>query len=268
MLFNIPYYPIPSGYITATGSVKFNINNLNNFDFISINNNEIYYHNNPSEFVAPQFFNSKEVFIESVNASIDTFQVLLQTGDNDIILINSLLSGDAGNNIRLNSNNTGVIFNNSNLIGGQNLYPILYKPLYPLNNRNPNLVLPPFSGFFSNRFYVTGFYYMYGESAFLEGNINSFLTVRNFKNIWNIATGSVNRMNLIDFRLNNLMSGNNYYNLVRGVNTRGAPIDVRISYNNELSLSNNIDIVELTIKDLNAPQSRLSGIIFRITGAS
>jgi hypothetical protein len=265
MLFNIPYYPTPTGFINATGSISFDINQLNNFDFISINNNEIFYHNNPNEFAPPLFFGSTGVFINIINENSITYGVNLRL-DNNLILISSILDGDIGNNISLSSNNPNIYFNNNNLIGGQNLYSILNKPLYPLNINNINLVSPLFSGMRFDKFYVTGFYTIFAQGAFLNGNINSFVGVRDYKNIWNISTGSVIRKDLVDFKINNYFNNNSYFHNI-SLGTSSIPINLQISYNNSLSVPNNIDIAELTIKDLNAPtQNTLTGIIFRITG--
>lgn len=264
MLFNIPYYPIPTGYINATGFINFNINELKNFDSISINNNEIFYHNTPSEFGPPLFFNSTGVFLDSINSNSNIYGVNL-TLNNNFIFIESILPGELGNNIRLSSSNSGVNFNNS-LIGGQDLFSRLRKPLYPLNNKNINLVSPLFSGYRFDKFYVTGFYNVFAQGAFLNGNINSFVGVRDYKNIWNISTGSVIRKDLVDFKLNNYYDNHRYFHNISLGSSR-VPINLQISYNNDFSVPNNIDIAELIIKDLNAPTvNTLSGIIFRISG--
>jgi len=261
MLYNVPYYPIPTGYKNSTGFLSFDINQLNNFDYISINNNEIYYHNNSVEFPAPVYFDSTGVLIESVNNDRETYGVNLSL-NNNIINIQSLLSGEDGNNVILNSNNTGVSFNDNSLKGGQNFYAILRKPKYPTDIKNINLRSPIFSGKFIDKFYVTGFYYSYATGGYLRGNINSFIGVRNFENIWTISTGVVTRrdLNILNFNNNKY-----YYNDI--INTLRVPVNVEVGYNNILSARNNIDVAEIVIKDLNAPTvSRLSGIIFRITG--
>jgi hypothetical protein len=263
MLYNIPYYPIPTGYKNSTGFLNFNINELTNFDFISINNNEIYYHDNPSEFPAPVYFDTTGTLIESINNNIDTYGVNLSLNNiNNNIIIKSLLSGEDGNTIILRSSNTGVTFNDTSLKGGQNFYSILRRPKYPTDIKNINLRSPIFSGKSINKFYVTGFYYSSGTTGYLKGDINSFIGVRNFENIWAISTGLVNRRDL-----NTLTFSNNKYYFNDILNTNRVPINVKVDYNNILSARNNIDIAEIVIKDLNAPTaSRLSGIIFRITG--
>jgi len=265
MLYNIPYYPIPTGYKNATGSLKFNINDFKNFDFISINDNKIYYNNNLAEFNSAEFFNSTGTFIQNINENISAYEVKL-TLNNNTIFIDALISGENGNRIFLDSNNNSVIFNNNQLEGGKDFFSILRKPRYPLNRNDINQTSPLFIGNYSEKFYVTGFYYSLASSAFLEGDINSFVGLRNFKDIWNISTGSIVRRNLVNFKDNNYSSGEAYYkNDFLGTST--IPINVQISYNNILSAQNNIDVAELRIRDLNAPTaSRLSGIIIRITG--
>jgi hypothetical protein len=260
MLYNIPYYPIPTGYNNATGLFTFEINQLVNFDFISINNNKIYYHTDTAEFPPPTYFNSTGVLIESINTDVATYGVNLNL-NSGIIYIDSLIPGDSGNNINLNSSNSYVFFNDTSLKGGENLYSILKKPKYPLDRKNINLRSPLFSGIFNNKFYITGFYYSFATTGYLNGNINSFVGVRNFENIWSISTGLIVRKDLTSLNFN----GNKY--IYSGItNTQRIPINVQLSYNNQLSAINNIDIAELVVRDLNAPNSRLSGIIFRITG--
>lgn len=267
MLYNTPYYPIPTGYINATGFLKFDINQFNNFDYISINDNRVFYNNDLSEFNSSEFFNSTGNLIENINNNVQTYGVKL-TSINNTIFIDSLISGEDGNNILLSSNNNSVTFNNNQLEGGKNIYSLLKKPRYPLNKNDINQVSPLFTGNYSDKFYVTGFYYSLATTAFLEGNINSFVGIRNFEDIWNISTGSVVSANLINFKNNNYFSGNNYYHNSFLGRTR-IPINLQISYNNVLSAQNNIDVAELRIRDLNAPTlTRLSGIIFRITGLS
>jgi hypothetical protein len=262
MIYNTPYYPIPTGYISATGFIKLNINNLNNFDFISINQIPIYYHNDPQEYGPPSFFNSTGVFIDNINNNTN-YGIKLNIIDNTIYIA-SLLGKD-GNNITLSSNNSAVEFNGTGLLGGEDVYPFLSKPKYPLNKRNRNLVSPIFSGKYINRFYVTGFYTGFATTGFLNGSINSFLGVRDFKNVWNISTGFVGSLDIVDFKSQNYIIDNEYIkNDIFNVRT---PINVTVKYNNNLSVSDNIDIAEIRIKDLNAPHpSLLSGINFRITG--
>lgn len=267
MLYNIPYYPFPTGYINATGYINLDMNKLKNFDFISINNNEIFYHDNSNEFGPPDFFDSFDSFVNIINSNQNIYGVNLVTGAN-FISIKSILPGESGNNILLRSSNTGIIFNSNSLIGGINLYSILKKPRYPLNRKNFDLVSPPFTGIFYNKFYLTGFYTGVSEGAYLTGNINSFRNSRYFYNIWNISTGFVNVLNKVDFKLSNYISGNSYFKTNDQILNTKSPIEVQVFYENNLSLSNNIDIAEIIIKDLNAPQSRLSGIIFRITGVT
>jgi hypothetical protein len=266
MLYNVPYYPIPTGYQNATGWLTFNITGFNNFDYIVINDNKIYYYPDLTEFNGTEFFNSTGTFIENINNNSDTYQVSLSLNNNKFI-IKSLISGDGGNNITLNSNNNNVFFSNSTLEGGKNIYSILQKPQYPLNRKNLNLVSPIFSGNYSNKFYVTGFYYSLASTAFLEGNINSYVGLRNFQDIWNISTGFVTKKDLVNFKANNYFNGY-YYSHNAELGRSRIPIKIQINYNNILAVqSDNIDVGELVIRDLNAPTaSRLSGIIFRITG--
>jgi hypothetical protein len=267
MLFNTPYYPIPTGFINATGFVSFEISDLNNFDFISINNNEIFYNNSPLEFGPPEFFDSIESFINIINNNNNIYGVLLNSGqNNNTINIISTILGESGNNILLNSNNPSIIFNSNTLEGGKNLYSILKQPAFPSNLNNINLTSPLFSGNFINKFFVTGFYSGFASSAFLQGNINSFVGKRFFTNIWNISTGFIGIRNLVDFKSGNYINGNSYYHNMNIGRTR-VPIKVQITYNNELFPTNNKDIVELNIRDLNAPISNITDIIFRITGA-
>lgn len=260
MLLNLPYYPIPTGYYNATGSINFDINQLVNFDFISINNSLIYYN---TDTTSSEFFNSTGSLIENVNNNSELYNVKLNL-QNTKIFIESLISGEDGNNIFINSNNSGITFSDIKLNGGKNFYSILKKPRYPLNRRDINLTSPLFSADFSNKFFITGFYSGFASTAYLTGFINSFSGVRDFKNIWNIATGLVIRKDLIDFKFNNLFSGNSYYS--NNTFNSKIPINVQISYNDVFSLGA-FDVAELHIKDLNAPTPRLlSGIIFRITG--
>jgi hypothetical protein len=270
MIFNTPYYLIPTGYINATGSINFDINKLVNFDYIQIGNNIIYYNN---EINSLDFFINTGSLLDNVNNNPDIYNVKLNlinfinsqgsTGQN--IFIESLILGDQGNNILIGSNNTGIIFSNNTLQGGKNLYSILKKPKYPLNKNDLNLTSPLFSSNFSNRFYITGFYTGFATRAYLNGFIDSFLAVRNFEDIWNISTGIVTQNNLINYKSNNLFNGQNYYS--NNQFNFKTPLKVQISYSNIFSLKNNLDIAEITIKDLNAPNDRLlSGINFRITG--
>jgi hypothetical protein len=265
MLFNTPYYPIPTGFINATGFVSFQINSLNNFDFISINNNEIFYNNSPSEFGPPEFFDSIASFISIINSNNNIYGVLLDSGQNNIINISSTILGESGNNILLNSNNSNIVFNSNSLKGGQNLYSFLKKPAFPSNINNINLTSPLFSGRFVNKFFITGFYSGFAKGAFLEGNIDSFVGTRTFTNIWNISTGFVEFKDLVNFKSGNYINENGYYHN-RNIGFTQVPIRTQISYNNELFPINNTDVVEFRIRDLNANANNITGIIFRITG--
>jgi hypothetical protein len=253
---NQPYYPFPTGFRNATGFLIIDFNNIKDFDYLSINNQEIFFNNDNISYLAPIYFNTSEVLIDTINDNPLLFLVKAYSGNNNIIYLDSLLSGESGNNIRLYSSNlNSILFNGNYLTSGKNYYPSLTKPSFI--NINDDYY---FSGILNKQVGATGFYidYNYG---YLTGIINTFKGFRHFYNIWNISTGLA-LDSLVSFK--NI--DNNYINsgIFSKDKINNLIFNIGYSNNKKIATEDNLDLVEIKINDLNNINN--SGIYFRISG--
>jgi hypothetical protein len=268
------YDPIPTGFTFSKVLFNINYNLLNNFDFLSLNGNTIIYHPDSSFYSPPTYFNSNETLISIINASSDIF---LCTGEvlGSNIQLYSNLKGESGN-INLTSNSTGLEI--INFISGLNIYPRLYKIVTERSKNcvddDPNCTFsftkkikdPIMTGNLGDSILATGFYYSSNGSGNITGNVPTFTGIRNFTDVWDIATGNLTR-NYLSFLQNNFISGNSFYkNTLFG--TAPQNVNLRVFYLNYLNTSNQeeVDVVDLIVKDLNNPSLSESGIVFRLNG--
>lgn len=271
------YYPEATGFTFAETLFNINYNNLNNFDFLSINDNTIIYHSDSSQYPAPSYFNSNNTLISIINESSNVF---LCTGEiiNSNIQLKSTLKGASGN-INLTSNSTGIQI--INYISGINIYPRLYKivterTFTPILEEFPELggnysfnrVVkdPIMTGNISDALLATGFYYSNQGSGNVTGNVLTFTGVRTFFDVWDVATGNLRR-DYLSFLQNNFISGDSYY---KNTNFGTVPTNVKLRafYLNYLGTSTQeeSDVADLIIKDLNNPSLSETGVIFRLNG--
>jgi hypothetical protein len=269
------YYPVPTGFTVANLLFIINYNHLNNFDFISINDNTIIYHQDPFSYPPPTYFNSNQALISIINNSTNAFASTGQIIGSNIFL-NSTVSGESGN-IGLSSNSTGVQI--INRVSGLNIYPRLYKivteriiqenedPLLPSTiSFNKVIKDPIITGNISDFILATGFYSNNLGSGNIIGDVLTFTGVRTFFDVWDIATGSLGR-NYSSFLGRNFTSGNSFYrNLLFGSSPKN--VNLRSFYQNYLntSLQESPDVADLIIKDLNNPNYSQTGIVFRLNG--
>jgi hypothetical protein len=255
---NKPYHPIPTGYKNATGFIFLDTEKLTDLDIISINNQEITYHNDNISYLPPIFFDTAEVLIDTINNDPSLFSITA-SGDGNTIYLSSLVSGSAGNNIKLtksSANSAAIILNGNSLSGGLDHYSFLDKPTFV--NIFDNYY---FSGIVNKTLVATGFY-TGSNYGYISGPINSFRGFRNFANIWKIKTG---------IRSNNLISLNEVNNSYKSSGYFGSNqihnLIFNLSYlnNKELSDQNNIDVIDIKVENLNDLEN--SGVYFRISGA-
>jgi len=114
---------------------------------------------------------------------------------------------------------------------------------------------------------ATGFYFNASGSGNVTGNVQTFFGVRNFSDLWSLATG-FSFANQIDFRQNGYIENNGSY-LNNQFFEKEFPhiINTTIGYSNQFNAASNsnIDISELIIKNTN--NTGVSGFNFRITGS-
>lgn len=272
-----PYYPSPTGAIRATGYIKILTGNINNFDYISINNNTIIYNTDNSLYTSPGYFNNINTLNTIINESTGVFLVSgLVTGNNTIVLY-SLLLGSDGNNITLTTSNTGGIqINNNNLENGYYIYPKIYKYFYTTgtNNTVTGIELTPiFTGNILSSIVATGFYTSISGSGSITGNVPTYIGTRTFTGIWGLQTGQDNDYE--NFLGKNWLSGiNRYFNRTKFQDVFNL-LQISVRYDNDLSITDDIgDVAQLRIKDFNYnlvyPTGNLINntgeIIFRISG--
>jgi hypothetical protein len=249
---NYPYYPLVTGTKQASGIVFVDEIKLNSFDYISINNRPIYY-NSGTNYLPPNYFNSRTGLINIVNNYTGIFLCTGFSFGSSGVILNSLLIGNSGNFIGLAASGSGVSTSSPTLIDGKTYY----LQMSPSGN---------FSGIASVSFASTGYYTGY-SSGNITGYINKFTGVRRFTGIWDIQTGS--NFNFISYRDNNLLSGINYYNSIQPSPTgsNSALIQVRSFYSNSLNTlqSEQTDVADIVISGVNFGPSG-SGINFRLVG--
>jgi hypothetical protein len=275
------YDPVPTGFTFSKVLFNINYNVLNNFNFLSLNDNTIIYHEDSSSYPPPTYFNSNETLISIINNSLDAF---LCTGEiiGSNIQLYSTLKGESGN-INLTSNSTGLQI--IEYVSGFNIYPRLYKivtkrtkncidddPIFvnlPGNctfSFSREITDPLMTGNLGDNILATGFYYSSLGSGNIIGNVKTFTGVRSFFDVWDIATGSLTR-NYLSFLQNNFISGNSFY---KESLFDSSPRNVRLRafYQNYLNTSTEEeqDVADLIIKDLNNPTLSESGVIFRLNG--
>jgi hypothetical protein len=271
------YYPVPTGFTFSEVSFATDYNNLKNFETLTINGNTIIYHDSPSQYPAPNYFNTDSVLISIINESSGVF---LCTGilENPNIRLNSTIEGTSGN-IDITSNSIGIEI--LNYISGKDLYPRLYKIVTetgftPISEEFPELggeytfnrVIkdPVMTGNLSQLILGTGFYYSSAGSGDITGEVLTFTGSRSFFDVWDIATGNLRRSS-VSFLENSFISGTSYIkNTSFGKNPTN--VNLRAFYLNYLNISNEetSDVADLIIKDLNTPNLLDSGVIFRLNG--
>jgi hypothetical protein len=268
------YYPEPTGFINSEAIISINYNNINNFDFISINGNDLTFNSDNTSFLPPIYFNNNNVFINTINNDPGLFLVTATTGDNDTIILNSNISGSSGNiNILFNSTGVEII----NYLSGTDFYPRLYKIVrerildideFGVSTFTSQRVNrdPIMTGNISELLLGTGFYSNNSGSGNITGNVSTFQGIRNFSGIWGLSTG-FSLTNQINFRENNYIGISGLYTNNQFFE-REFPfvINTTIGYFNQLNAASNsnIDVAELVIKNIN--NTGISGFNFRITG--
>lgn len=248
---NYPYYPFVTGLIQSTGIINVDTSKLINFNYISINNKIVSYNSDTINYLAPDFFNSRDGLVNIINTNSVVFGCTGYALNSSGIILISTLSGTSGNFIALSSSGSGISIPNPNLLGGETYY----LRMYPSTN---------FSGFVNVSFASTGFYSGYG-SGNITGNINQYTGIRNFTGVWDIQTG-VNS-NFVSFKDSNFLSGSNYYsNIISdSIGKRSAVLQSRVFYTNEL---NTLDIEEVDVADVVISGNNFgpsgSGVAFRL----
>lgn len=234
-----PYYPIATGYKQASGTITIDYNNISVFNFITINNNSITYHNNTGIYFAPDYFYNTDSLIQIINNSPSLFSCSgTKLSSSGILLTaNNFSLGSEGNSITITGNNSGFKFSSSTLTGGKTLYPRLY----------PTTI---FSGTAIGSAIATGFYYQIGSGS-ITGKVPTFTGTRSFTGIWGFQTGQ--DFDLISFLGNNLIVGNNKYFDTKTFEDDTNLIQVLVQYENQLGTNedNILDVANLKINDLN-----------------
>jgi hypothetical protein len=274
------YYPVPTGFTFSNMVFNIDYNLLNSFDYLSINDNTIIYHPDSSIYPAPNYFNSNETLISTINGSSNIFLCTGSINNNDIQLY-STLKGLSGN-INLSSNSTAIQI--TQFVSGLNIYPRLYKIVTERTldclNDDPDFINLPgnctlsfnrvvndpiMTGNILNLLFATGFYYSNNGSGNVTGNVQTFIGTRSFFDVWDIATGNL-RNSYFSFLQNNFTNGNSYSkNTEIGSNPKN--INLRTFYLNHLNTSQEEakDVADLVITDNNNPNPD-STIIFRLSG--
>jgi len=236
---NYPFYPFPTGYKQASGTIFINYNRIQNFDLLAINSTSINYHTNTGVYFAPDYFYNTDSLITIINNSPNLFNCTgIKLNNTGILLIaNDFSLGSEGNNIIITGNGSGIIFSSNSLTGGKTFYPRLY----------PTTI---FSGTANGFGIATGFYYEKASGS-ITGNVPTFTGVRTFTGVWGLQTGQ--DLDFISFLGNNLLSGNGRY-----FNTGNFPdqtnlLQILVQYSNQLNTDENdiLDVANIKIKDLN-----------------
>jgi hypothetical protein len=262
-----PYYPIASGFVSATGSVEIDYSKINNFDYFTIYGNNFVYHSDTSQFPSPSFFNNNDTLYQIISG-ISADLGLLSNFNNNIFSFGSLRTGVDGNSI-ITTTNTGA-FKVFGMSGGKNLYPRIYNYYYvmtPGGSISGIEILPIVTGSIDRFILATGFYFSNSGTGTVTGNISTFTGVRYFTGVWDIATGNLLTPFESFFRYR-WISGNSFIK-----NNTYNPdylnyINARVFYLNQLSTFGyeEPDIVDFIINDRYNPDISGSGIIFRLSG--
>jgi len=268
------YYPEPTGFINSETLISINYNAINNFDFISINGNELTFNSDNTSFLPPIYFNNNSIFINTINNDPTLFRVTAATGVNDTIKLNSIVSGVSGN-IGLSFESTGIQI--VNYVSGTDFYPRLYKIVteriadvdefgIPSVTYQRLVRDPLMTGNISQLLLATGRYSNNSGSGNITGNVSTFQGVRNFSGIWDLGTG-FSFASQTNFRENNYIGISGLY-INNQLFEREFPyvVNTTIGYSNQLEAASdlNIDVAELIIKNIN--NTGVSGVNFRITG--
>jgi len=226
------------------------------FDWVSINNNSITYNGDSGNWIAPDYFSTSGQLLSIINSNPFVFLVTGYVSNNKIIL-ESLLSGQTGNNILINAGrglNTGnqtPYFNANTLVSGQDLYRKIYGT-------------GVYSGHLSAVFYNTGYFVNNNATGFITGFVPTFQGVRTFTGIWGLVTGNF-FTGYNNFLQNGFtgVSGLSYRNTIGGTSYAITPqnIDMGLLYNDMFDTQTNTDIAKLTVSGVN-----LSGVSKLITG--
>lgn len=247
------YYGSPTGYINSTGLITYN--NPTNFDYISINTNQIFFNNDTVNYQPPNFYSSYDSLLTIINANPLIYQVT-GSGDGSGIYLTSLISGSSGNFIELSAGtSTGAPYisvSSGVLNGGADLYQTISGT-------------GEYSGCVNLTIPMTGFYTNDSGIASITGIVSTFLGVRDFSGVWNVITG--NQPFIQNFRDNGWFYNNNMYSgSVSGLTLGNIPSNFRIfiDYNNLFS-SPNLDVVQLNVWDTNFGPTG-SGVGFLLTG--
>ena len=252
---NAPYYPQITGQSNASSIIYISENNLLDYDYLAINSNPITY----LAAGGSQYFTNTDGLISLINSSPNLYSVratnLGSNGGLSTVLIDSLISGQSGNNITLQTNNTsGIILDGGNLTGGADYYPSLFN-------------FGIFSSNISGTAYQTGFYTSDLGVGTITGGISSFVGTRSFEKIWEISTGLNNILS--PMTRDNMVSATQFFSLLSGDTDIGNYynfIKMAVKYYNQFPLlSNNVnDVIEITVTGYNFPAP--TGITFKITG--
>lgn len=261
-----PYYPIPTGFINASGYIEVDFSKIKNFDYFTIYGNNFIYHSNISEYPFPSYFSNMETLYQIVSGIGPDLGISSLLDDNKIF-IKSLRTGTLGNT-PITTTNTGA-FNIFGMSGGQDIFPRIYNYYYVINNGYISgiEIVPMVTGSINSFILATGFYYSNSGTGTVTGNISTFTGVRYFTGVWDIATGNISTP-FQSFLSNRWISGNSFIRENNYSPNYLNYIKLRAFYLNQLStfLFESPDIADLIIKDNNNPDISGSGIIFRLSG--
>lgn len=245
-----------TGYKNSVGYLNYGVPQA--FDYISINGKTVSFNSDTSNYQTPDYFATSGDLIATINSNPLDFAVTSRV-ENGKIRIDSLLSGELGNDIELSygrGDNTGELyptFDSSSLTGGLNYYSKI-------------TATGIFTGNLSQVFLSTGYYTVNDATGNLTGTIDSYQGVRDFSGIWNISTGNFHTGYsnfLVDGKL---VSPSSYNSIVGGSDSFKSPstIDFILLYSDLFSANNNSDIAKITISGVGTN----SGISYYINGVS
>ena len=258
---NYPYYPMVTGYRTATAKITLNTGGFTVADYLSINNKTISYNSDTINYTAPDFFYTPSDLLNIINDNPLVFYCVGSLNSN-VLTLSGALKGASGNSIAIGSGNgTGFALYSNTLTGGVD-YNLR---LYPSTN---------FSGYGNTTIAVTG--YSTGiASGTINGNINKYLGKRNFSDIWAINTGTktfgipIYFTGLSPFNTTNsgLLSGNINYINNTGYTATNNNVGINMTYSN-IFTDANYDVADLTVRINNFGISGniISGSTFRLSG--
>jgi len=251
---NVPQlnYGTPTGYINSTGVIFYNT--PVDFDYVSINNNQIFFNTDTTNYQSPNFYDSYSTLLSIINNNTNIYGVT-GSGDGTDIYLTSLTSGLSGNLIELSASGSATspltlpIY--KALSGGHDFY----QQISGTGN---------YSGCTALTIPMTGFYVSNNGTGIITGIIPTFLGVREFSGLWNIVTG--NQPFIENFRDNGWFYGDNYSGSVSGANLGVTPNNFRlfVNYDNVFD-SPNFDVVKLNVWDTHNGITG-SGVGFLLTG--